>query len=180
MRRLNRACKQAERLLIQEKVRGPRVDVERIARKYALVVFKSMTSDISGMLVPLGDKIRGKSWAIVVNDDHAPVRQRFTIAHELGHLLLHNFVAPHADRGFKVRFRNSRSSEGSVFEEIEANHFAAELLMPRAAILKKLGSHGLEYAPTSNTNERGVIADLAEEFDVSQEALSIRLSNLIA
>lgn len=55
---------------------------------------------------------------VVVNDDLPPDRVRFTVAHELGHLLLHRVPADEAER--------------------EANRFAAEFLVPAAAIKPEL------------------------------------------
>ena len=47
---------------------------------------------------------------IGVNKDQAQVRQRFTIAHELGHLKLHEHKQVHVDREFRVRFRSGATS----------------------------------------------------------------------
>src|SRR4051812_31969984 len=124
MRRVDRAAREAERVLNQNDVVSAPVKVDRLARKWAHLVEQSLDRDISGMLVPLPESVDGKRWAIVVNKSHSEVRRRFTIAHELGHLLLHGYKSTHADRGFKVRLRDSHSSEGSVLEEVEANRFA--------------------------------------------------------
>lgn len=149
IRRVQHAWKTAEEVLEQRHGRRAPVDVAAIASHYARIVYRELDTDISGALVPL----ETKTWAIRVNDTHPPVRQRFTIAHELGHLLLHGYTAPHADRSF--RFRDTRSSEGSALEEVEANQFAAELLMPRALLLKEARHHHLEHAPASLGSPRG-------------------------
>lgn len=177
MRYLRRSRKAAEDVLARSAKPTLPIDVFAVARKYALVIEKPMSEDLSGMLVPLEKRIRGKTWMIVVNSTHPRVRQRFTVAHELGHLLLHDYTTPHADSGFKVRFRDLRSSDGSVKEEIEANQFAAELLMPSALVLKRVRAAGLEYAPVTD-DEGELIAGLAREFAVSAQAFSIRLSSL--
>jgi hypothetical protein len=174
---VSRPVREARRLLVEERVKAPAVPVERIAKKLAHIVPESLPEDISGMLVPLNPPLRSKSWAIVVNKANASVRRRFTIAHELGHLLMHNFTAPHADKGFKVRFRNLLSSDGSVREEIEANQFAAELLMPEELLLPRLEELGLDYA-LETKRDLTKLAELAEEFGVSQQALQLRLGNL--
>ncbi len=126
---ITRGVRYAKDLLRTIRARPP-VPVEKLARKYAQIVRESLPSDISGMLVPLASTDEKSRWAIVVNANDAPVRQRFTIAHELGHLLIHRYLTPHADGRYQVRFRNEKSASGSVREEIEANQFAAELLMP--------------------------------------------------
>jgi Zn-dependent peptidase ImmA (M78 family) len=70
-----------------------------------------------------------------MQDRHAyPVGcQRFTIAHELGHLLLHDGIEVRVDKHFRV---NLRSSESSKAEDVEEIAFAAELLMPRDFLLR--------------------------------------------
>ena len=181
MRRIERAAREAQRVLTELNVERVPVPVEQAAAHYAHVLKRKLDDTISGMLVPLEATLPRKEWAIVVNSQHARVRQRFTIAHELGHLILHRFTSPHADRGFKVRFRDQRSSDGQILEEIEANHFAAELLLPYALLRERLRQLNLEYVPVS-TDQRDaqLLRNLAREFGVSQQALSIRLSALLA
>ena len=120
-----------------------------------------------------------RPWLIIVNSEHHASRQRFTLAHELGHLLLHDYTEPHADRGYVIRFRDGRSSAGRVREEIEANQFAAELLMPRDLVLQRASALRLEYVPLDAEDDPAV-TELARAFGVSRHALLIRLSNLLA
>jgi Zn-dependent peptidase ImmA (M78 family) len=175
----SRSEREARRVLSeQRKLRLP-IDVFSIAKKHAVVLKQHMRSEISGMLVPLEETVSGKRWAIIVNKDHSSVRQRFTCAHELGHLLLHGYKTAHADRGFKVRFRNAKSADGSVFEEIEANRFAAELLMPTDIVMQRIQEANLEYVSQLDEDDE-VIDDLAQAFGVSKQAFSIRLANIIA
>src|SRR5689334_698552 len=112
MAKPQRAIKEAQRVLSQCKVSSVPVDIETLASKWAHIVKQRLDSDLSGMLVPVPDSTDARKWAIVVNKSHSAVRQRFTIAHELGHLLLHGYTSAHADRGFKIRLRDSKSSEG--------------------------------------------------------------------
>jgi hypothetical protein len=179
MARIQKAVREAQRVLEATNVSRMPVDVERLASKWAHVVKQRLDDDISGMLVPLPKPVQGRHWAIVVNHSHSDVRQRFTIAHELGHLLLHGYTSAHADRSFKIRLRDSQSSEGSIREEIEANRFAAELLMPAEVIRRRLLNHVFEYVPEEQPSERE-LDKLAREFNVSKQALQIRLSSLFA
>jgi uncharacterized protein DUF955 len=88
------------------------------------------------------------------------VRQRFTIAHELGHHVL--------DHGPSFRDPVAHFTMGySSPREREANRFAAELLMPDEAI---------EYL--MRTMKNATVAKLAERFGVSQVAMGYRLKNL--
>lgn len=163
-------------MLAQSAVHKPPIPVERIASRWAHIVREALGDEISGMLVPLNEAAGKRRWAILVNAAHAPVRQRFTIAHELGHLLLHGYQTAHADKNFKIRLRDTQSSQGSVFEEIEANRFAAELLMPEAVLTRMLRDHALEYADEASDGE---LERLAALFEVSKQAFSIRLSSLL-
>lgn len=94
---------------------------------------------------------------IYVNINEPSVRQRFTVAHELGHALLHK---KSCDRtGIKYDLGNYQ------IEEVEANRFAAELLIPREALQTFLPM-GLSFN------------QLCAKFDVSGEAMNIRLKRL--
>jgi len=181
VRRIERAAREARRVFAElNGLQSVPVPVDEIAGHFAHVLKRRLDDGISGMLVPLETALAGKEWVIVVNAQHARVRQRFTIAHELGHLILHRFTTPHADRGFKVRFRDQRSSDGLIAEEIEANHFAAELLLPYALLRERLCELNLEFVPLStDAHDAQLMQNLAREFGVSQRALSIRLSALL-
>lgn len=177
-RRVTRASRRAQQVLAEAGVTSARVPIDQIACEYATVVREPLDADVSGMLVPHPSD-PSKPWIIFVNGAHPPTRQRFTLAHELGHLLLHDYKEPHADRGYVIRFRDGRSSEGRVREEIEANQFAAELLMPQDVLLEKLSAYRLEYVQFDDQDDPA-IGELAKDFDVSRQALLIRLSNLLA
>lgn len=102
-------------------------------------------------------KFAGDRAVIWLRDDESPQRKRFTLAHELGHLMLHG----EDGRGL---FRD-RSFSGDP-EELEANSFAAELIMPAHAVQK--------YISLVQFDERR----LARLFGVSHEAMRVRLAIL--
>lgn len=147
------------------------VDVEKIARlRNALVHRQSVEDTFSGYLFR---NLQQASAVIGVNSNHHANRQRFTIGHELGHFLLHAGDKLHIDRQFVMMRRDQQSSEGTDPEEMEANFFAAELLMPEhflAQDIKQLSSNDL-------VDEEG-IARLARRYRVSQQAMTIRLTRL--
>lgn len=180
MAALSRSTRMAKRILEDAKVKSVPVQVDQIAKRHAYVIRKKLPPNVSGMLVPLSTETTKYRWAIVVNEENAEVRQRFTVAHELGHLLLHRYTTPHADAGYKVRFRDQASSVGSVREEVEANQFAAELLMPEDLILSHLVKIGFDFASpeTENATMRKLIR-IAKKFEVSMQALSFRIANLV-
>jgi hypothetical protein len=175
---VTRGTRYAKDLVRTERLRLP-VPVEKIARKYALVVREDLPSDVSGMLVPVPSPDGKPQWAIVVNSKDAPVRQRFTIAHELGHLLIHRYSTPHADGRYQVRFRDERSAEGSAREEIEANQFAAELLMPEREVRVLAMRLRLDVVdPSVDKLAVQKLTKIASKMQVSVQALSFRIANL--
>jgi Zn-dependent peptidase ImmA (M78 family) len=157
------------RLLEDAGVLGPGFDVRLIAKKQgAIVVEEPNENDFSGFLYRSNDSAP----VIGVNSNHAPPRKRFTIAHELGHHLLHPKSGVHLDQAI-VQMRDARASAGVDDEEMEANRFAAELLMPRNFLEADLEALG----PIHADDERA-IASLARKYQVSPQAMAIRLSTL--
>ena len=87
--------------------------------------------------------------------------------------MLHDQGRLHVDRGFVFRLRSDVSSQGTEWEEIEANRFAAELLMPEQFLREDLG--GIDSMDMLDDDR---IATLAKHYDVSKQALLIRLAAL--
>lgn len=160
-----------EHLLERNKVRVPPVPILPIALNCgALVQHNLFDDDISGVLV----RDAGGTAIIGVQSAHHPARQRFTIAHELGHLLLHQGDPVHVDKQFRLNFRSAVSATAQDIEEIEANAFAAEILMPDKFL--KRDAFRLSFDIEDETQVRA----LAKRYAVSAQAMSIRLVNLIA
>jgi Zn-dependent peptidase ImmA (M78 family) len=146
----------------------PPVDPARIARDVlgVVVVEVSMPPDMSGMLVREPDRV-----VIGVNEGHSDPRRRFTIAHELGHFHLHKGRPIIIDSDVRVNFRDSVSSLATDREEIEANRFAAALLMPDHMVRSSVAHAAFTTAPE-------LVDRLAKSFGVSRAALNFRLVNL--
>src|SRR5438067_131906 len=122
----NSAEKRAMQLLKEEGIDQLPVPVEQIARNLgAKIAYDAYEGDVSGMLYRTDDQS-----LIGVNSRHAQTRQRFTIAHEVGHLVMHKGTPMFVDRFARVNWRNGASNR----QEAEANSFAAELLMPRTFV----------------------------------------------
>jgi Zn-dependent peptidase ImmA (M78 family) len=140
------------------------VPVDRIARKLGVrVQFAPLDNDLSGMA-----HIRDGIVVVGVNSLHAPNRQRFTLAHELGHVVLHRLIlegAVHVDR---VLLRDRNSSTGTDQQEIEANAFASELLMPTEILETVLGGRQVIL------DDDDEVAALARKFRVSESAMRFR------
>lgn len=103
-----------------------------------------------------------KEWGILYNERAGAERQRFTIAHELGHFILH--------RKNQAAFNCSTESiysgsDGLAQMEREADDFASNLLMPGNLLRQKLDGQEVDFY---------LLSDLASEFGVSLEAMCIR------
>jgi Zn-dependent peptidase ImmA (M78 family) len=162
----------ARELLTKGRVSEPPVPVERLAREAgALISYQPFDAqDISGLLY----RAAGADPVIGVNSNNTKERQRFTIAHELGHLLLHDGNGLILERLVRLNFRDATNSTASDEEEIQANRFAAELLMPRQFITRAVDLL-LQGRPVSDLE---LVRRLARRFEVSQSAMEFRLTGL--
>jgi Zn-dependent peptidase ImmA (M78 family) len=159
-----------EALLNESGVVGAPIPVSQIAKaKGARIYVDALEGDLSGFLY------RDAAQAVIgVNTRHSPARQNFTIAHELGHLLLHDQEKLHVDHEFRMRLRNDVSSQGTDEAEQEANFFAASLLMPKEFIDRDLV--GEDYVDISDDDD--FLRNLSRKYGVSAQALAIRLKAL--
>lgn len=172
------AARQAGEILEAFAVRPP-VDVEALAERLGYPVrWRSLGAAYRGGLEGEADHR-----ILVLNRDY-PFRgegeRRWAVAEELGHAVLgHTALAASDVPGGGPRLREPvRASE-----ESRAKAFAAELLMPAAAVraaFQRLEPAILQALGTEDRNQaiRSVIADLARDFRVSQHAMRIRLTEL--
>ena len=168
-----------ERLLAHNGVKSAPVPVEDIAQALGIEVRHTPAEEhLSGFLV----RAPGTGRAIMgINKNQHPNRRRFSIAHEIGHFLLHPgqdiYVDERSESGLTVNLRGEDASAGTNPEEIEANMFAAELLMPIALLKADLASTGTLDFLDDDSLER-MLAGLAKKYGVSKQALTYRLANL--
>lgn len=136
------------------------IPVVAIAKEWGIKVYKTEDFDdrISG-LIKRDERYGGKSgYAIYTNARHPITRRRFTIAHEIGHFYLHRELIGDGitdDGLYRSRLRGRFESE--------ANRFAANLLMPKKLVWEFV-NQGID-----------TVEELAEKFEVSKSAMSIRL-----
>jgi Zn-dependent peptidase ImmA (M78 family) len=104
----------------------PPIDLTVIARQFPRLIIKEMELDGEGLFIDLAE--RGAE--IYLKKDANEFRKRFTLAHELGHLVLAE------SGGHPVGYRNSRRIRSAI--ESWCNTFAANLLMPKADVLQFL------------------------------------------
>jgi Zn-dependent peptidase ImmA (M78 family) len=170
--RFSVAAKSAHALIGKAKINAAPVPVLALARDVAGVVvrFEPFAGDVSGMFF----RSPGETPIIGVNSLESPERQRFTIAHELGHLFLHEDEAVHVDKRFTLAFRDGRAKTAEDVREIEANHFAAELLVPHAFLVRDLREHRVDIESDDE------VAALARKYEVSAQMMTIRLSKVLS
>ncbi|WP_084640185.1 ImmA/IrrE family metallo-endopeptidase [Kaistia adipata] len=146
---------------------GPPVNIEAIIRGMGIELDKKadLDEEIAGQLAKLPD---GK-FKISINKSDTYYRQRFTMAHELGHYLLHaHLIGDGVDDSKAYRsvptgqFYNEAITR---LEETQANQFASRLLLPKS-VVTKLARVG------------ATIKDISVQLQASIPATQIRLSAL--
>jgi len=156
-------------LLRKHAITSPPVPVHDIAKSEGTTVdVHKFNKEISGLLLRTGDRA-----IIAVEKTQTPTRQRFTVAHELGHLLLHNGEELRVDTQFKLNMRSPQSSTAEDIEEIDANAFAASLLMPQNFLRK-------DVADFLDIDDARQVLALSKRYQVSAQAMTIRLVNLFS
>lgn len=134
------------------------VDPRAVAEKAGISIRPVSSRDYSGRAY-----IENGVQVIEFNTSDSSLRQRFTIAHELGHHALH-----HTEAGHRFRDDPSKFSLNVVSpKETAANKFAAELLMPELAVK--------HFVINKNITS---LEELAKLFSVSTVAMKFRLKNL--
>jgi Zn-dependent peptidase ImmA (M78 family) len=163
------------KLLAGLNIKTAPVPVEKIVKSLKISLsFEEVDDDVSGFLYR---NKKANKIVIGANKSHHEHRQRFTIAHEIGHFLLHEGALVHLDSGhgaFRINLRDSASSTGEDNDEREANFFAAELLMPAAFLTRDLKGENLDLLE----GDSEVLEKLAKKYKVSIQALTFRLANL--
>jgi Zn-dependent peptidase ImmA (M78 family) len=150
-----RSKEEAYKILKENFVSSPPVVIEEIARNYGLNIYGmdfNGNNDVSGFIDP-------EKKAIYVNKDESETRKAFTIAHELGHWILHPHKLKESPDKYAILFRRPIGSDENDPTEQEANCFAAHILVPK---------YLLNDYKSENDN---VIADI---FGVSAELIGYR------
>jgi Zn-dependent peptidase ImmA (M78 family) len=120
----------ARRLVAIRKLHPP-VDVVALASKYADLEVNRIPFDVDGISLNL--KVSGKRPHIILNASAPQTRQRFTLAHEIGHIIIPWHFGTILDETDPIE-----PVSGNAYRELEgeANRFASELLMPSKWALK--------------------------------------------
>lgn len=148
------AEKQAQRLRAYLDVTTPAISDQQLRSLPGVVIEEVAKLGVSGATRQVGDL-----WIVLTNADEAAVRRRFTIAHEIKHILDDQTVS-------HLRQTGNSSPEPTWLTERVCDYFAACLLMPRMWVKRAW--------TTSTQNE----ISLAKMFNVSLDAIRIRLQQI--
>ncbi len=163
--------KLAEAIIGQLGTDGPlATPIDEIALALDITSIKDLDAEgFEGALLTDDAKSEG---VILVKRNSIPERRRFTIGHELGHFLC-PFHVP-SEGGFRCSGKDMIASEAAVDcrtkWEVEANAFAAELLMPRSTFLRVLRAR--------KVLELERLVKIADDFQVSKIACGRRIADV--
>lgn len=150
----------ANKIISKFDIQETPVPVENIAEGLGIQIRYAHSDDYSGILVR-----KGKDKALMgVNSYESPKRVRFTIAHEIGHFVLEK-------KSVSIDYRNSNKKRDK--KEAVMDEFAANLLMPKKFIKKDF-----EKIISKKIFLDEHLHSLAEQYQVSKEAMKIRLERL--
>lgn len=142
------------------------VPLEEIAEAVGITSLTTVsTTNFEGVLITDAAKTKG---SIAVNANSPLERQRFTIAHEIGHFLI--VTHTHTAQCVRTDLSVMASSDAGRAKEAEANRFASHLLMPKRRFLadiRKLGQYEVSH-----------IVQLASRYQVSKEAAARRFTGV--
>lgn len=154
------------RRLIEKHSLKPPVDIFVLAKEYADLEKILIPFDVDGITLDL--KVSGRRPRILLNAQRTERRQRFTLAHELGHVVIPWHTGSIAD--IAVDPKNAEGTDDYWFIEAEANRFASELLMPTDWVRELI---------KEDRNPRRLTEAICEGADVSPIAATIKLIALL-
>lgn len=173
--RLRDAVSAAEKVVDDEKLELP-IDLHELARRHDILIQAKppSTKGVSGMLIRSGEHF-GIAYAKHIQSEGF---QRFSIAHEFGHY----FLPSHPEHVFRdgKGIHESRAGFGSGDQiELEADHFAAGLLMPSNQFAKLAGkfSDGLDaIIQTATLCKTSLTASAIRYAELTDAAIAVIMS----
>ncbi len=148
---------------------NPPIDIVTLVRRYAELQFVRFPFDVIDG-VSLNLKVPNKRIKVIVNSNNPSVRQRFTLAHELGHILIPWHIGTFID-SIDQKYSDSNIGQYNYWSiEAEANTFAAELLMPKVWV---------ENLIHTNSNLANCHKIVSVQCEVSPLSAAIRLVHFL-
>lgn len=153
------------------------INVEDIAEKCE-VLLKYGCVESSGFTINNETNSKNVKKVILINEFEPDYRQRFTIAHELGHIIL-------GHEGISYRFSDMSKYKNTIdrMNEVAANKFAAELIMPeklvKLVLLDSIQELRFSIHQKFDENDINQLIDVSSnKMGVSTQALNYRIINL--
>ena len=144
------------------------IDVEMVIKEYATLLFEHIPIDgVDGVCVNM--KVPGKKPTVIVNTTAPKTRRLFTLAHELGHLIIPWHIGTIIDEIKDDSVGNNSDIKYWTLER-EANRFAAELLMPKEWLFSTF---------QSNRSLQHLVNQVCITCGVSEQAADIRVKQLV-
>lgn len=142
-------------------------NLDNLINKYAIIIYKAIQVDgVDGICLNL--KTAGKTPTVIINTNSPETRQRFTLAHELGHII----IPWHLGTIIDDIDENAVHPNTEYWKlEREANRFASELLIPFEWIYSLY---------KKNSDPKFLLYQIREQCGVSETAASIRLQAAIS
>jgi len=158
----------------QEYIDSVPVNIEAIIRSFDIELDKnsSLPEGVLGEISKEGDRYK----ISIKKTDHY-YRKRFTMAHELGHFVLHkDKIGNGIDDSENYRPVRRIDTVAGELEESEANNFAANILMPEDLVIRYAKERGVLDGNAKEKDE--ALQEIATAFQVSKAAMKIRINGL--
>lgn len=160
-------------------ISGP-IPIVNIAKKFGFLCLqaKDMPDDISGNIFIGGNtrKIYNSDKVIIVGCFEEKEHQRFIIAHELAHYLM-DYIGSAASQNTDSLFSKAYLKQNhDTGEEIRADRFAAELLMPTELFLKQYA----KAMERSNYNKSYTLSYLSTFFKTKKTSIEKRIDEVLS
>ena len=110
------------------------------------------------------------SYIATLRKGQSESRKRFTLAHELGHVILHRSIAPRQSIAVQGQLQCRAKTREEKDEERLCDVLASQLLMPQAQLMQVINEIGVSAQ---------TLPDIARRFSVSLEAMSTRLLGVL-
>lgn len=154
---------QQDREIVEKHLQNVPVKLGAIAKEFGIdVKLSSLPLNISGQIskTPTGYEIK-------INRHESRQRQRFTLAHEIAHFLIHREVIDRLGGTLSDNVLYRSGAPENI--EFEANRLASQIVMPESALRSASQKYGDDISES-------VVELLAEQFGVSKAAMEIRMA----
>jgi Zn-dependent peptidase ImmA (M78 family) len=154
--------KESDRQVLERHLGEVPVKLGAIAKDLGIdVKLSSLPLNISGQIAKIAS-----GYEIKINRHESRQRQRFTLAHEIAHYLLHRETI---ERMGTLKDNVLYRSGASENIEFEANRLASQIVMPESALQQAFSKYGSDMSES-------MVDLLAEQFGVSKAAMEIRMA----